>query len=209
MKMTDVVTTLLLPQTAISAINNGLVTVEKTPVRSALFVLSLLAGPAFAAPSIQVGFSPEGSARALVLAVINHAQHSINMIGYAFQAPDITAALEAAAARGVKVRLVADFRRNQNGKSQRALSDAAGHGVEVRTDAHYHIQHDKTIIADERTVETGSFNYAPSAETENSENVLVIRHAPAITAQYLAHWRSRWRYGVPFTPAPKPTARRL
>ncbi|SNY77461.1 phospholipase D family protein [Enterobacter sp. CC120223-11] len=175
-------------------------------MRSALFALSLLAAPAFAAPSIQVGFSPEGSARTMVLAVINHAQKSINMIAYAFQAPDITAALEAAAARGVKVQLVADFRRNQNGKSQRALSDVASHGVEVRTDAHYHIQHDKTIIVDGSTIETGSFNYAPSAETENSENVLVIRHAPAITAQYLAHWRSRWRYGVPFTPEPKPAA---
>lgn len=175
-------------------------------MRPALLVLTLLAAPAFAAPSIQVGFSPEGSARGLVLTVINHARHSLNVMGYAFQAPDITAALEAAAARGVRVRLVADFRRNQNGKSQRALSDAASHGVEVRTDAHYHIQHDKTIIADEQTVETGSFNYAPSAETKNSENVLVIRHAPAITAQYLAHWRSRWRYGVPYTPERKAAA---
>lgn len=172
-------------------------------MRSILLVISLLAFPALAAPSIQVGFSPEGSARALVLRVINHARRSINMVGYAFQAPDITAALEAAAARGVKVRIVVDYRRNQNGKSQRALSDAASHGVEVRTDAHYHIQHDKTIIADEHTLETGSFNYAPSAETENSENVLVIRHAPEVTAQYLAHWRSRWRYGIPFTPEPK------
>lgn len=170
-------------------------------MRSVLLNALLLASPAFAAPSLEVGFSPEGSARALVLAVINHAQRSINMIGYAFQAPDITDALDAAAARGVKVQMVVDFRRNQNGKSQQALSDAASHGVEVRTDAFYHIQHDKTIIADQNTVETGSFNYAPSAETQNSENVLVIRHAPALTAQYLAHWRSRWDRGVPFAVA--------
>ncbi|MRS16075.1 phospholipase D family protein [Enterobacteriaceae bacterium RIT691] len=176
-------------------------------MRVSLLVTSLLAFPALAAPSIQVGFSPEGSARALVLNVIGQAQHSIKMVGYAFQAPDITDALKAAAARGVEVKLVADFRRNQNKKSQLALSDAARHGVEVRTDAHYHIQHDKTIIVDDATVETGSFNYAPSAETENSENVVVIRNAPDITLQYLAHWQSRWDYGVPFTPVQKPVTR--
>lgn len=175
-------------------------------MRFTLLLTSLLTFPALAAPSIQVGFSPEGSAQALVLGVIGHAQHSIKMVGYAFQAPDITEALKAAAARGVEVKLVADFRRNQNSKSQRALSDAASHGVQVRTDAHYHIQHDKTIIVDDATVETGSFNYAPSAETENSENVVVIRNAPDITSQYLAHWQSRWAYGMPFTPGQKPVS---
>lgn len=48
---------------------------------------------AFAAhASIQVGFSPEGSARALVLDSINHAQHSIDMMAYSFQSADIVQA---------------------------------------------------------------------------------------------------------------------
>lgn len=172
-------------------------------MRCALLVMSLLAFPAVATPSIQAGFSPEGSARALVLEVIHQARHSINMVGYAFQAPDITAALDSAAERGVEVRVVVDYRRNLNKKSQKALLDAARHGVQVRTDAHYHLQHDKTMIVDGETLETGSFNYAPSAETENSENVLVIRHAPDIVSQYLAHWQSRWDQGQPFTPEQK------
>lgn len=172
-------------------------------MRSLLLTTLLLASPAFAAPSLEVGFSPEGSARTLVLQVIQQAHRSIKMIGYAFQAPDITAALEHAAARGVKVQIVVDEKRNLNKKSQHALAAAAGHGVEVRTDAHYHLQHDKTLVVDDDTVETGSFNYAPSAETQNSENVVVIRHAPDIVTKYLAHWQSRWDYGVPFTPAAK------
>jgi len=155
---------------------------------------------AFAAPSVQVGFSPEGSAQALVLQVINHAHKSIRMIGYAFQAPDIVRALIAAHDRGVDVRIVVDEKRNRVKASRKVMDEIVQHGVQLRTDAHYHIQHDKTIVADERLVETGSFNFAPSAETMNSENVVVMRGMPAVTRQYLAHWQSRWALGKPYQP---------
>ncbi|WP_253283012.1 phospholipase D family protein [Cedecea davisae] len=158
-----------------------------------------LPAAAFAAPNVQVGFSPEGSARALVLQVIALAHKSVRMIGYSFQAPDIAQALVEAHKRGVEVRVVVDKKRNQNKASLKAMSFVAANGVQLRIDGHYHIQHDKTIIVDEQTVETGSFNYAPSAETENSENVVVLRDMPDIASQYVAHWQSRWERGVPFT----------
>ena len=37
---------------------------------------------AIAAPSVQVGFSPEGTARELVLSTIHHARESVRMMGY-------------------------------------------------------------------------------------------------------------------------------
>ncbi|WP_227726149.1 phospholipase D family nuclease [Yersinia proxima] len=151
-------------------------------------------------PAVEVGFSPEGSAQALVLKVINDAQKSIQMIGYSFQAPDIAKALVAARQRGVDVRVVVDKKRNQVKASKTIMLYAANNGVKLRIDGHYHIQHDKTIIVDGKTVETGSFNFAPSAETENSENVIVIHDMPNITQQYVTHWTSRWEQGVPFKP---------
>jgi phosphatidylserine/phosphatidylglycerophosphate/cardiolipin synthase-like enzyme len=54
------------------------------------------------------------------------------------------------------------------------------------------------MIVDGKTVETGSFNYAPSAETQNSENVVVLRHMPDVTRQFIAHWQSRWDLGLPY-----------
>ncbi|HHA0033413.1 TPA: phospholipase D family protein [Yersinia enterocolitica] len=152
----------------------------------------------FAAPDIEVGFSPEGSAQALVLKVINDAHKSIQVIGYSFQATDIAKALVAARQRGVDVRVVVDKKRNQVTTSKTIMSYVANNGVKLRIDGHYHIQHDKTIIVDGKTVETGSFNFAPSAETENSENVVVIHDMPDITQQYAAHWTSRWQQSVPF-----------
>ncbi|GHD58440.1 hypothetical protein GCM10007350_08310 [Jeongeupia chitinilytica] len=121
-------------------------------------------------------------------------------MAYSFTAPDIMQALVAAQARGVDVRVVVDKKRNQGKASQSAMQYVTGHGVQLRVDDHYNIQHDKVIIVDGKTVETGSFNYAPSAETENSENVVVLRDMPDITRQYMAHWQSRWDLGVPYAP---------
>lgn len=151
-----------------------------------------------AEPSVQVGFSPEGSARTLVLKTIGSAQHSIQMLAYAFQAPDIMQALVDAKKRGVEVRVVIDKQRNLGKTSKAAMDFVTRNGVELRTNDHFHIHHDKTIIVDGNTVETGSFNFAPSAETDNSENVVVIGDMPEISRQYIAHWQSRWELGKPY-----------
>lgn len=148
--------------------------------------------------SVQVGFSPEGSARALVLETIGSAQHSIQMLAYAFQAPDVMQALVDAKQRGVDVRVVIDEKRNRGKASKAAMDFVTRNGVQLRTNSHFHIHHDKTVIVDGRTVQTGSFNYAPSAETANSENVVVIRGMPEVARQYVEHWQSRWDLGKPY-----------
>lgn len=153
-----------------------------------------------AEPDVQVGFSPEGSARSLVLATIGSAKHSIQMLAYAFQAPDVTQALVDATHRGVDVRVVVDQKRNTGKASRKAMDFVTRNGVALRTNDHFHLHHDKTIIVDGQTVETGSFNFAPSAETANSENVVVIRDMPEVARQYVAHWQSRWDLGKPYPP---------
>ena len=100
-----------------------------------------------------------------VLDTIASASHSIQILAYAVQAQDIMQALVDAKQRGV--------------------------GVQVRTNDTVHIHHDKTIIVDGHTVETGSFNFAASAEIANPENVVVIRPMPEGAKQYLVHWQSR------------------
>lgn len=164
----------------------------------ALATLLSISSLAHAAPSIEVGFSPEGSARELVLKTIGSAQHSIQMLAYSFQAPDIMQALVDARNRGVEVRVVIDKKRNLGKTSVAAMDFVTRNGVEVRTNDHFHIHHDKTIIVDGNTVETGSFNFAPSAETSNSENVVVIRDMPEVSRQYIEHWQSRWNLGKPY-----------
>lgn len=172
-----------------------------TTIRSiALALLFTIPALAHADPSVQVGFSPEGSARELVLETIGGAKESIQMLAYAFQAPDIAQALVDAQKRGVQVRVVVDKKRNRGKVSKAAMDLVTRNGVQLRTNDHYHIHHDKTIIVDGHTVETGSFNFAPSAETLNSENVVVIRGMPEVSQKYVAHWQSRWDLGKPYSP---------
>lgn len=167
-----------------------------------LVLTTLLSIPVLvqAEPNVQVGFSPEGSAQKAVLETIAGAKHDIQILAYAFQAPDIMQALVAARNRGVKVRVVVDKRRNKGKTSKKAMDFVTSNGVELRTNDHFHIHHDKVIIVDGSTVETGSFNFAPSAETANSENVVVIRDMPEVAKQYIAHWQSRWDLGKPYPP---------
>lgn len=154
---------------------------------------------AIAAPSVQVGFSPEGSARQLVLNTINDAHDSIRMLGYNLTASDITKALIAAKNRGVDVRIILDDKENQNRYSRAALNALVNAGVAVRTTTAYKIHHDKTIITDGQNVETGSFNFTKAAETANSENALLLLDMPEVARVYLKHWQSRWDKGEVWT----------
>ncbi|WP_192456509.1 phospholipase D family protein [Musicola keenii] len=157
-----------------------------------LALLPLAAGAA--SPSVQAGFSPEGSAQILVLETIRNAKLSIRMMAYNFSAPDVIKALADAQKRGVDVRIVIDEQANLSGASLAAKNLLVNAGVKLRTNNHYKIQHDKVMVVDRRIVQTGSFNYTASAEKHNSENVLVIR-SPALAKTYLVHWQSRWAQG--------------
>ncbi|MDU8491374.1 phospholipase D-like domain-containing protein [Pseudomonas syringae pv. actinidiae] len=71
-------------------------------------------------------------------------------------------------------------------------------GITLRTNDHYKIQHDKVVVIDANTVQTGSFNYTASAERSNSENVVVMWNVPDVAKAYLSHWQSRWDQGKPY-----------
>ncbi|EMY3602280.1 phospholipase D family protein [Klebsiella aerogenes] len=156
--------------------------------------------PAAAAPSVQVGFSPEGSALQLVLKTIESAQHEIRLMGYSFTSPEVVSALVRAKRRGVDVRIVLDEKGNRSKASQAAMNVVVNAGIPLRTNGRYAIMHDKVIIVDNHTVEAGSFNFSRSAARSNSENVLVIRDYPSLANTYLQHWQSRWDTGTFWVP---------
>ena len=54
--------------------------------------LTFSTGAAVAAPSIDAGFSPEGSAQQLVLRTLDDARESIRLMGYSFTSPDVAGA---------------------------------------------------------------------------------------------------------------------
>ncbi|MBP2157424.1 phospholipase D family protein [Erwinia rhapontici] len=157
--------------------------------------LTFSTGVAVAAPSIDVGFSPEGSALKLVLSTLDDARENIRLMGYSFTSPEIVKSLVAAKRRGVDVRVVVDENGNRSKASQSAMNVIVNAGIPLRTNGQYKIMHDKVIISDDQNVELGSFNYSRSAADSNSENALVVRGMPALAQTYLVHWQSRWNGG--------------
>jgi phosphatidylserine/phosphatidylglycerophosphate/cardiolipin synthase-like enzyme len=164
---------------------------------SCLVCLSLCGTlPAIAAPSVQAGFSPEGSALQLVLQTINTAQQDIRLMGYSFTSPEVVQSLISAKRRGVDVQVVLDEKANTGKSSTAAMNLLVSAGIPLRTVSQFSIMHDKVIVTDGQNTETGSFNFSRAAARANSENVLVVRDDPALAQTYLQHWQSRWTMGA-------------
>ena len=58
--------------------------------------------------------------------------------------------------------------------------------------------HDKFIVVDGVTVETGSFNFTSAAERSNAENVVVLRGVPDVAAKYEENWAKLWGESEPY-----------
>lgn len=151
---------------------------------------------------IEVAFSPNEGAEALVIKVIDSAAQELLVLSYSFTSAPVTEALIRAAHRGVAVRLVADEKNNvsedRSGKARAALSALTTAGADVRTISVYPIHHDKVIISDRQTVELGSFNYSQAAAERNSENVLVNWSNPALAGVYLKHFERNYKQSTPY-----------
>ncbi|KAB8040968.1 DUF1669 domain-containing protein [Silvanigrella paludirubra] len=129
-----------------------------------------------------LGFSPNLGAIDVILKAINEAQSSINLAAFVITSDDIFNALVDAHQRGVNVRVVVDAKSaNGNGSDVQALLDA---NIPVVLNNEFKIMHNKYIIIDNKSVQTGSFNYSNNADKRNAENALFIENQPAIAKLY-------------------------
>lgn len=148
---------------------------------------------AFAEPATEEAFSPHQGGTALIVRTIDEAQKSVRVAAYTFTSRTIAEALADAHQRGVNVQVVL------NESQRKSRSSVAGwladNGIPVRFNNHYAIMHDKFIIIDDITLETGSFNFTKAAETRNAENVLVIHDDPKAVADYTKQWEKLWDEG--------------
>ena len=143
-------------------------------------------------PSIEVYFSPNGGCTNAVVREIGKAKTTIRMQAYALTSIPIAEALIEACKRDVDVRVCCD-ERSSNSESFQG-NEIAHAGAAVWLDGQHPIAHSKTIVIDNDTVITGSFNWSAQAE-KNLENLLVIRDAK-LAAQYADNWSEHARHSV-------------
>lgn len=152
--------------------------------------------------SIEVAFSPNEGAEALIIKVIDSAKTDIRVLAYSFTSAPITSALLSAAKRGVSIVVVADEKNNvgedRSGKAKAALSALTTAKVNVRTISAFAIHHDKVLIVDGVTVQTGSYNYSAAAASRNSENVIVNWNNRALAKVYIDHFDRNFRLSKPY-----------
>ena len=155
-------------------------------------LLLLIPTLSFANGPIEVGFSPNKGSADLVLKVINSAKISICMATYSFTSAPVAKALLAAQKRGVSIKIISDDKGNDN--KYTATRFLSNQSLNVRLNNHYPIMHNKFIIVDQQTVETGSYNYSSGAN-KNAENVLVMWNYPDVAAKYSAECNRLYNEG--------------
>jgi phosphatidylserine/phosphatidylglycerophosphate/cardiolipin synthase-like enzyme len=167
-------------------------------MRISALVLSvfLIASPALAAET-EVAFSPHGGGIDLILKVIARSQRTIHVAAYWFLSKQVAKALVDAHKRGVSVWVLVDRSKNKGKKT--AVKFVAENGIPVRLNGAYSVMHNKFLIADGRTVQTGSFNYTGKAARENAENVLVVWDDEKLARKYETEWLRLWDEGKTFT----------
>ncbi len=147
--------------------------------------------------SSEVAFSPNGGATDLVVKAIASAKQSIHVAAYSFTSRPIAKALIAAHQAGVDVSVIVDH--GQIEKESHSVIDAlVAEKISVRADIVHTLQHDKYMVIDGKTVETGSFNYSAAAEHNNAENVIVLWESPRLAAAYTEDWQRLWDRAEPY-----------
>lgn len=172
-------------------------------MRKTLYMLAVLsvvmAAPVMAtqSPDLQAGFTSadQHSALQLVLNAVNGTQRNIDIAAYSFTSKPVATALIAAQHRGVTVRVLADAKANSDRYT--AVTFLANQGVPVRLTNKYSAMHNKFMVVDGDTVQTGSLNYSASAASRNAENVLLVKNAPTLAATYQTEFNRLWNEADP------------
>lgn len=151
--------------------------------------------PALPRTGYEVGFSPGGTALALVLKAIGSAQSSLDMAAYELTSQPIAEALAERAQKGVTIRVVADWKASKDKHS--VIGFLEKKGISVRVDKKYAIHHHKFMVIDGKTLETGSFNFTKSADQHNAENVIVLWNAGPPAQDFEKEWLRLWNESVP------------
>ena len=134
---------------------------------------------------ISTYFSPGSETISPLLQEINSAKESINFMVYSFTHDKIGKAIRDQFQNGVKVGGV--FDENQISKYSE-YDPMEKLGMSVKIDETSGTMHHKVIIIDEETVITGSYNFSRRAETQNSENLLIIKGNKDAARAYISEY---------------------
>jgi phosphatidylserine/phosphatidylglycerophosphate/cardiolipin synthase-like enzyme len=127
-------------------------------------------------------FSPGGGCTDAIVKEIGLAKREILVLAYGFTSHPIAQALADAKARAVDVHIILDHSNEKEAHTE--LPFLLEQKLEPLIDAHHAIAHNKVMLIDGKTIITGSFNFTQHAESNNAENLVIIKGHPELVAAY-------------------------
>ena len=131
---------------------------------------------------VQIYFSPKGGCQAAIVRELMCARSEVLVQAYSFTADALTFALIELKKKGVLVEIVLDKSNEVDRYSD--LRFFIENEMEVKIDHAHAISHNKVIIIDRKVVITGSYNFTNQAESDNAENVVIIKGNPEMVTAY-------------------------
>lgn len=148
------------------------------------------ASPKLTQPDIYVFFSPNGGCESALIELIKKATTSIDVACFSFSREDVANALLESQKKGVQVRLILDKQQNSQQWSQG--NQLAKANIQVKTNIHSGLMHDKFLIVDKVHLATGSYNWSQSASTDNDENLVVFYYQPNPSSSFAIQFERMW-----------------
>jgi phosphatidylserine/phosphatidylglycerophosphate/cardiolipin synthase-like enzyme len=121
---------------------------------------------------IQCYFAPEDNVEDHIVSEISNAKSYIDFATFTFTSVPISNEIMQKMQEGVKVRGIYETRQASQYCTYDTLKTA---GANVIYDSNPKTMHDKFFVIDGQTVITGSYNPTKQANTENDENLLIIK----------------------------------
>jgi phosphatidylserine/phosphatidylglycerophosphate/cardiolipin synthase-like enzyme len=142
---------------------------------------------------MEIKFARRESVADVIMRLLHKASSSIDAALYRFNHPGLAQALEEAAQRGVRVRLLVDGNKYEESRTTQELLTSAfipfrlAFGRQGRGSKMHH----KFVILDQQTVLTGSYNWTLESEDENHENLLILQDPHPVEA-YTREFEVLW-----------------
>lgn len=160
---------------------------------------------------IEYAFTPGADAAELIIRTISSARAAVYVQAFSFTHKGIARALVDAAARGVRVQVIADQGQIEL-IEHNVLPMIADSRAKVFVDGQHAAAHNKLIIIDPdssgASVVTGSFNFTFAAQYRNAENVLILHGNRELAQIFLNNWQLHRSHATAFSSSPRQSSER-
>lgn len=148
--------------------------------------------------NVEALLTREHSVSETIERLIRAASASFDAALYRFNSQQLASALDEAAARGVRIRLVLDQGKYEESQATRQLlsKDRLPFRLSHGRDGDGSKMHHKFALLDDAVLLTGSYNWTRGSDEQNYENLLVLRE-PAVIKVYRREFEALWKDAHP------------